>query len=67
MVKMGYDEARAVLESAGFDGQRLDTAIERGAVVHDDDDNVSFGILSFHSHMAALRERPRGGNWDAWR
>ena len=62
---MSYDEARAVLESAGFDGQRLDTAIERGAVVHDDDDNVSFGIPSFHSHMAALRKRPRGGNWDA--
>ena len=61
---MSYDEARAVLEFAGFNGQRLDTAIERGAVVHDDD-NVSFGILSFHSHMAALRERPRGGNWDA--
>jgi len=51
---MAYDEAKAVLESAGFDGQRLDTAIERGAVVHDDD-NVSFGIPSFHSHMAALR------------
>ena len=58
---MSYDEAKAVLESAGFNGQRLDTAIERGAVVHDDDDNVSFGIPSFHSHMAALRERARGG------
>lgn len=57
---MSYDEAQAALKSAGFDAQRLDTAIERGAVVHDDNDNVSFGIPSFHSHMATLRDRAHG-------
>ena len=54
---MPYGEAKTALESAGFDHQDLERAIEHGAVVHGDDDSLSFGIPSFHSHMATLRER----------
>ena len=54
---MAYGEAKTALESAGFDHRDLERAIEHGAVVHGDDDSLSFGIPSFHSHMATLRER----------
>ena len=54
---MPYGDAEAALQSAGFDHRDLEMAIEHGAIVHGDDDGISFGIPSFHSHMAALRER----------
>ena len=54
-----YREAMAALKFAGFDEGDLDAAIEHGALVHGDDGLVSFGIPSFHDHMAAVRERQR--------
>ncbi len=52
-------EAMAALKSAGFGQGELDAAIAHGALVHGDDGLVSFGIPSFHDHMAAVRERHR--------
>lgn len=52
---LDYDDALVALEAAGFDAEQLEAAIEHGALVHDDDDKVSFGIPSFHQHMADLR------------
>lgn len=52
-------EAMAALKSAGFGQGDLDAAIAHGALVHGDDGLVSFGIPSFHDHMAAVRERHR--------
>ena len=54
--ELDYDEALAALQSAGFNQGNLDAAIEHGALVHDDEDKVSFGIPSFHNYMATLRE-----------
>ncbi len=52
-----YHDAKGVLIEAGFGAPELDAAIAHGALTCDDEDNVSFGIPSFHAHMKQLLDQ----------
>ena len=54
-----YDRAKDVLTEAGFGAAELDAAIAHGSLTCDDEDNVSFGIPSFHAYMQHLLDRER--------
>ena len=55
---LGTDDAEAVLRKAGFRADQLETAIRHGVLtLRDEDESVSFGIPSFHDHMAAMYQR----------
>ena len=52
--RLEYHDAKDVLIEAGFGAAELDAAIAHGALTCDDEDNVSFGIPSFHAYMKDL-------------
>ena len=52
--RLEYHDAKDVLIEAGFGAAELDAAIAHGALTCDDEDNVSFGIPSFHAYMKNL-------------
>lgn len=57
---MDIDEAIAVLDEAGFDGEdATDHAVRHGALTLDGRDEVSFGIPSFHNHLRQEHVRQR--------
>ena len=55
--RLEYHDAKDVLTEAGFGAADLDAAIAHGALTCDDEDNVSFGIPSFHAYMKHLLDR----------
>ena len=57
--RLEYHDAKDVLVEAGFGAAELDAAIAHGALTCDDEDNVSFGIPSFHAYMKDLLGRGR--------
>ena len=57
--QLEYHDAKNVLIEAGFAAAELDAAIAHGALTCDDEDNVSFGIPSFHAHMKQLLDQER--------
>ena len=57
--RLEYHDAKAFLIEAGFGAAELDAAIAHGSLTCDDEDNVSFGIPSFHSYMKHLLDLAR--------
>ena len=57
--RLEYHDAQNVLIEAGFAPTELDAAIAHGSLTCDDEDNVSFGIPSFHTYMKHLLDRER--------
>ena len=57
--RLEYHDAKDVLVEAGFGAAELDAAIVHGALTCDDEDNVSFGIPSFHAYMKDLLGQER--------
>ena len=57
--RLEYHDAKDVLIEAGFGAAELDAAIAHGALTCDDEDNVSFGIPSFHAYMKNLLGQER--------
>lgn len=55
--RLEYHDAKDILIEAGFGAADLDAAIAHGALTCDDEDNVSFGIPSFHAYMKHLLHR----------
>ena len=55
---LNMDDAQAAVLKAGFEADVLETAIRHGVLtLRDEDESVSFGIPSFHDHMAAMYQR----------
>ena len=54
--KLARDEALAALKDDGRDPAGLDAAVAHGALVTDENDDLSFGIPSFHRHMVSRLE-----------
>ena len=59
--RLEYHDAKDALIEAGFRATELDAAIAHGSLTCDDEDNVSFGIPSFHAHMQHLLEQEQAG------
>ena len=59
--RLEYHHAKNVLLEAGFGAAELDAAIAHGSLTCDDEDNVSFGIPSFHAYMKQLLDRDPAG------
>ena len=57
--KLERDEALAALANDGREQADLDAAVAHGVLVADEDDYLSFGIPSFHSHMVSRLEKRR--------
>ena len=57
--RLEYHDAKNVLVEAGFGEAELEAAIAHGSLTCDDEDNVSFGIPSFHTYMKQLLDRER--------
>ena len=57
--KLERDEALEALENDGRDPADLDAAVAHGVLVADEDDCLSFGMPSFHSHMVSRLETRR--------
>ena len=54
--KLARDEALAALENDGRDPAGLNAAVAHGVLVADENDDLSFGIPSFHRHMVSRLE-----------
>ena len=56
---LAYHEAEDAVVAAGFRPDDLERAIAHGSLSYGREGNVSFGIPSFHSHMAGLLAKQR--------
>ena len=56
---LAYHEAEDAVVAAGFQPDDLERAIVHGSLSYGREGNVSFGIPSFHSHMAGLLAKQR--------
>ena len=54
--KLARDEALEALKDDGRDPASLDAAVAHGVLVADENDDLSFGIPSFHRHMVSRLE-----------